>query len=410
MSSVTERFLRYVSIDTQSSEESATSPSTQKQHDLARLLYEELLQLGAADVVYDREHCYIYAKIPATCQTDGNKTIGFISHMDTSPETSGQGVKARIVENYDGGDIALNDALGIVLKADTYPEIKKYTGQSLIVTDGTTLLGADDKAGVAEIMTMAEYLLSHPDIAHGPIAISFTPDEEIGKGTSFFDIDQFGADYAYTVDGGGLGELEYETFNAASAQVTIRGVNVHTGSAKGVMINAASIGARFDQLLPADERPEFTEGREGFFHLSSIEGGVEKAVLSYLIRDHDRALFEKRKETMYETAAKLNDRYGEGVVSVFVEDSYYNMREKIEPDYLFLVEKAGAAMKQLGIEPFVQPVRGGTDGARLSFMGIPCPNLFTGGHNFHGRYEYCCIESMEKAVRVLIGIVKSFAE
>ncbi|MCR5418849.1 MAG: peptidase T [Lachnospiraceae bacterium] len=410
MSSVTERFLRYISIDTQSSEDSGKSPSTDKQHDLARVLYEELLQLGAADVTYDKEHCYIYAKIPATCNVKGQKTVGFISHMDTSPETSGQGVKARIIENYDGEDITLNASQGIVLKVDTYPEIKDYVGQSLIVTDGTTLLGADDKAGVAEIMTLAEHLLTHPEIQHGPIAVAFTPDEEIGNGTEYFDIKKFDADFAYTVDGGALGELEYETFNAASAEVTIRGVNVHTGSAKGVMINAARIGAEFDQLLPAEERPEFTEGREGFFHLGSIEGGVEEARLSYLIRDHDRSIFEKRKGLMLEAAKKLNLKYGEGVVSVSIEDSYYNMREKIEPDFLFLVEKASEVMKELGIEPKIQPVRGGTDGSRLSFMGLPCPNLFTGGHNFHGRYEYCCVESMEKSVAVLIKLAESFAE
>ncbi len=408
MNSVTQRFLRYVSIDTQSSEDSEKSPSTDQQHDLAKVLYEELLQIGAVDVVYDKEHCYIYAKIPASGNADDTKTIGFISHMDTSPETSGDGVKARVIENYDGGDITLNESLGIVLKTDTYPEIKNYAGKSLIVTDGTTLLGADDKAGVAEIMTMAEYLLTHPKTAHGPIAIAFTPDEEIGKGTEYFDLNQFGADFAYTVDGGALGELEYETFNAASAEVTIRGVNVHTGSAKGVMINAARIGAEFDQLLPAEERPEFTEGREGFFHLSSIKGEVEEAQLSYLIRDHDRELFEKRKSDMQKAAEKLNLKYGEGVVTISIEDSYYNMREKIEPEFLFLVEKAGDVMRQLGIEPVTQPVRGGTDGARLSFMGLPCPNLFTGGHNFHGRYEYCCIESMEKAVEVLVKLAESF--
>ncbi len=407
MSAVTERFLRYVGIDTQSSEESEKSPSTEKQHELARVLYEELLQLGAKDVVYDKEHCYLYAKIPATDHREGAKTLGFISHMDTAPDASGRNIKPRLIENYDGKDILLNESRGIVLKTETYPEIRDYVGKTLIVTDGTTLLGADDKAGIAEIMTMAEMLLSHPEIQHGPIAIAFTPDEEIGKGTEHFDIKQFGADFAYTVDGGALGELEYETFNAASAEVTIKGVSVHTGSAKGIMINAARIGAEFDRMLPEKERPEFTEGREGFYHLSSFLGEVEETKLFYLLRDHDKTLFEKRKRVMLETAEKLNQTYGEGVVSVSIEDTYYNMREKIEPEFLFLVEQASEAMKQLGITPKIQPVRGGTDGASLSFMGIPCPNLFTGGHNFHGRFEYCCVQSMEKAVDLLLRLAES---
>ena len=406
MNEVTERFLKYVSFDTQSDDDSGDSPSTAKQHDLAKVLYEELMDMGASDVIYDREHCYVYAKIPAT-DNSVSETLGFISHMDTAPDTSGREVKPRIIENYDGKDIVLNEGSGIILKTEVYPEIKDYVGKSLIVTDGTTLLGADDKAGVAEIMTMAHTLLERPDIKHGPIAIAFTPDEEIGKGTEYFDLKQFRADYAYTVDGGALGELEYETFNAASAKIVINGINVHTGSAKGTMINAGRVGIEFDKMLPQDQRPECTEGREGFFHLDSFESSVEKAEMKYLIRDHDKALFLQRKQMMEQAAAKLNEKYGEKTVSIKIEDTYYNMREKIEPDYMFLVDRAGDCMKKLGITPRISPVRGGTDGATLSFKGLPCPNLCTGGHNFHGRYEYCCIESMEMVVMLLIGLSES---
>lgn len=401
MSEVTERFLRYVRIDTQSSEESETHPSTAKQHDLAELLYEELVGMGAEDVYYDRENCYVYAAVPASNGMEG--TLGFISHMDTSPETSGRNVKPRIIEDYDGGDIVLNAEQGIVLRADTYPEIMAYKGQRLIVTDGTTLLGADDKAGIAEIMTAVHRLLTE-DISHRRIAVAFTPDEEIGAGTERFDMERFGADYAYTVDGGKLGELEYETFNAASAVVEIHGVNVHTGEAKGKMINAARIAAEYEGILPQEQKAEFTAGRDGFIQLMSIEGTTEYAKLSYLIRDHDRAYFEKKKRIMEQTAELLSLRYGEGTVDITIKDTYFNMREKIEPEYMFLIDNARECMEELGIEPVIQPIRGGTDGASLSFRGLPCPNLCTGGHNYHGRYEYCCADSMEKIVELLLKL------
>ena len=401
MSEVTERFLRYVRIDTQSSEESETHPSTAKQHDLAELLYEELVGMEAEDVYYDRENCYVYAAVPASNGMEG--TLGFISHMDTSPETSGRNVKPRIIEDYDGGDIVLNAEQGIVLRADTYPEIMAYKGQRLIVTDGTTLLGADDKAGIAEIMTAVHRLLTE-DISHRRIAVAFTPDEEIGAGTERFDMERFGADYAYTVDGGKLGELEYETFNAASAVVEIHGVNVHTGEAKGKMINAARIAAEYEGILPQEQKAEFTAGRDGFIQLMSIEGTTEYSKLSYLIRDHDRAYFEKKKRIMEQTAELLSLRYGEGTVDITIKDTYFNMREKIEPEYMFLIDNARECMEELGIETVIQPIRGGTDGASLSFRGLPCPNLCTGGHNYHGRYEYCCADSMETIVELLLKL------
>ncbi|MCR5541096.1 MAG: peptidase T [Ruminococcus sp.] len=407
MTEVIERFLRYVKIDTQSDEDAQTQPSTAKQFDLARLLYKELNEMGAKDVFLDEAHCYVYARIPANEVGKQPKTLGFISHMDTSPEASGENVKPRIIEDYDGEDITLNEEQGIVLKTSVFPEIKNYIGQSLIVTDGTTLLGADDKAGVAEIMTMAHRLLTDDSIKHGEIAIAFTPDEEIGAGTDNFDLKRFVADFAYTVDGGGIGELEYETFNAASADITVRGVNVHTGEAKNKMVNAARIAAEFDSLLPPEQKPEFTEGREGFFHLMNIEGSTESATLSYLIRDHDRTKFESKKALISKLADILNLRYGEGTVTAEVKDTYYNMREKIEPDFMFLVENVSECMKKLGIEPKIQPIRGGTDGSSLSFKGLPCPNICTGGHNYHGRYEYCCVESMEKICDLLVMLTET---
>jgi len=404
MNEVTERFLRYVSIDTQSSEESGLHPSSDKQKNLAELLFEELKQMGIEDVYYDKEHCYIYAKIKANDGGQRNKTLGFISHMDTSPETSGENINPKIIEGYDGKDIVLNERLNIILSSSIYPEIKEYKGKSLIVTDGTTLLGADDKAGIAEIMTMAHTLMNDEDIKHGPIAIAFTPDEEIGEGTYNFDIEKFGADAAYTVDGGKLGELEYETFNAASASVEVKGVNVHTGEAKNKMINAARIAEEFDSMLPMQERPEYTQDREGFYHLMSIEGSVEKAKISYLLRDHDLEKFEKRKRMINSIADMLNIKYGDNTVSVEIKDTYYNMRKMIEPDHMYLIEDAKKCMEELGIEPIVRPIRGGTDGASLSYKGLPCPNLCAGGHNFHGRYEYVCIESMSKIVELLIKL------
>lgn len=411
---VVEKFLRYVSVDTQSSETSGSHPSTEKQLILGRMLRDELTAMGAADVVFDEEHNYVYATVPATVETDA-PVLGFISHMDTSPETSGTDVRPQFVENYDGGDIVLGPAVRgsgdapLVLSPSVFPELSDYIGQTLITTDGATLLGADDKAGVAEIMTMAEVLLedarsAEPVYKHGRIAIGFTPDEEIGEGTAFFDLKQFGADVAYTVDGGALGELEYETFNAAAATVAIRGVTVHPGEAKGKMVNAASIAAQYQCALPEDEVPEKTEGREGYYYLCDIRGETESATLQYILRDHDRALFEEKKQRMLDVAEDLNAQYGAGTVSVALKDQYYNMREKIEPDYLFLVDRAAEAMQSLGIRPRIQPIRGGTDGAMLSFRGLPCPNLCAGGHNFHGRYEYVPVESMEQIVSLLLKI------
>ena len=403
MTDVIEKFLRYIAVDTQSSEESETFPSTEKQTNLARMLYNELREMGAADVYFNERDCFVYAKIPAADGGESAPRLGFIAHMDTSPEASGSGVKARFVENYDGGDILLNAEKNITLSPAQFPELAAYRGKTLIVTDGTTLLGADDKAGVAEIMAAAQRLLTS-GLPHGEICIAFTPDEEIGGGIDKFDIERFGADAAYTVDGGGLGELEFENFNAASARITITGLNVHTGEAKGKMVNAAQLAAEYEMLLPAAEKPEHTEGYEGFFHLLSISGDTSRAELKYLIRDHDRAKFESRKELMRRTADLLNAKYGKGRVQIEISDTYYNMREKIEPQNMFLIENAAECMKELGVQPKIQPIRGGTDGANLSFRGLPCPNLFTGGHNYHGVYEYVCAESMELAAELIVKL------
>lgn len=400
---VLERFLKYVKVDTQSVEDVENFPSSEKQKNLGRMLLEELRELGAEDTVMD-ENGYVYAKLSATDGGKETKTLGFLAHMDTSPDASGEGVKPQLFENYDGGDILLNEEKHIVLSPKEYPELSRYIGQTIITTDGTTLLGADDKAGVAEIMTMAEYLLTHPELAHGPIAIAFSPDEEVGRGVDFFNLKQFGADVAYTVDGGGLGELEYENFNAASLSVTVHGVNVHPGEAKNKMKNAIRIAMEFDGMLPGTEKPELTEGYEGFFHLMHFDGGVEETKLSYIIRDHDRERFEGKKALADNIGRFLNTLYGEGTVEVVMQDSYYNMKEKITPDYLYLIDNAAEAMKALDITPSIQPIRGGTDGARLSFMGLPCPNICTGGHNYHGRFEYCVLESMEKIVKLLISL------
>lgn len=405
---VVEKFLRYVKVDTQSSEESGLSPSTEKQKNLGRMLYEELKQMGAEAPYFDEEHCYVYGFIPATDGGAQDKVMGLIAHMDTSPETSGTDVKPRIVSDYDGKDIILNEREGYVLSPKQYPELLNYVGKSLIVTDGTTLLGADDKAGVAEIMAAAEYWLTHPEIPHGRIAICFTPDEEIGSGVDHMDLERFGADYAYTVDGGGLGELEYENFNAASAILTVRGKSVHPGDAKHKMRNALLLAYEFHTLLPVMENPMYTEGYEGFYHPDHIEGSVEQAVMHYIIRDHDRQKFKAKKERFQKTAAFLNEKYGESLFSVEVHDSYYNMKEQILP-HMHLIEHATRAMEELSITPCIRPIRGGTDGARLSFMGLPCPNLGTGGHNFHGRYEYICMQSMEKTVELLLKIVARYA-
>ena len=404
--SVTDKFLRYVKIDTQSDEESTTFPSTEKQKDLGRLLYKELKEMGAANVSFDEKYGYVYAEIPETRKTD--KVIGFIAHMDTSPETSGKDVKPKFVENYDGGDIILDANKEYVLSPEKYPEILDYVGKTLITTDGTTLLGADDKAGVSEIMEMAEILLKDKSIPHGKIKIGFTPDEEVGAGVDYFDVKGFGADFAYTVDGGGIGELEYENFNAAALTVNVSGVTVHPGEAKNKMKNASLIAMEFEQLLPKFEKPEYTEGYEGFFYLSSMEGETESATLKYIIRDHSFDKYNEKVALAKNVAGFLNQKYGEGTVSVEIKEQYRNMREKIEDGNMFLVDYAVEAMKEMGINPKVQPIRGGTDGARLSYMGLPCPNICTGGHNFHGRFEYICVESMEEIVKLLLKLACRF--
>ena len=405
MEKVTDRFLRYVQIDTQSDEEGTGTPTTEKQHELARLLVEELTKMGAEEITYDKEHCYVYASIPATEGMEKKPVMGFISHMDTSPAVSGANVRPRIITAYDGEDIVLNSRLGIVMKTADFPELKEYQGKSLIVTDGTTLLGADDKAGVAEIMTMAEYLLSHRDVPHGKLRIGFTPDEEVGAGADHFDVELFSADCAYTVDGGKLGELEYENFNAAGARVTFHGRSVHPGDAKNKMKNALLTAMEFQGMLPVSENPMYTEKYEGFYHLDALNGDIERAVADYIIRDHSREKFEQKKALFEKAGAFLNEKYGEGTVEIELKDSYYNMKEIIE-DHMELIDHAMEAMREAGVEPVVVPIRGGTDGARLSYMGLPCPNLCTGGHNFHGRFEYICIESMEAVVRILLNLAR----
>ena len=408
MSKVLDRFLHYVSFDTQSMDDQEQVPSTEKQLALAKALKEELEAMGASQVRMS-EHGYVYAVIPATADHPV-KSLGFVAHMDTAPAMSGKDVKPRIVERYDGQDLVLNEEKKIVMRVKDFPGMLDCVGQDLIVTDGTTLLGADDKAGVAEIMTMAEFFLSHPEIPHGKICIGFTPDEEVGRGADFFDVEHFGAEAAYTVDGGPVGELEYENFNAASGKVDICGRGVHPGSAKGAMVNALLVGMEFQSMLPAFENPMYTEGYEGFFHLDQMAGDVESAHLEYIIRDHDRKAFEKKKALFEEVSRYLNVKYGEGTVLTAVKDSYYNMKEQIEPDHLYLIDTAKEAMKSLDIKPLVSPIRGGTDGARLSYMGLPCPNLSTGGYNFHGRYEFIPVQSLEQMVEVLKKIITLFEE
>lgn len=400
---VVERFLKYVKMDTRSDESSSTTPTTAKQHELARLLVEELTKLGAQEITYDREHCYVYASIPASKGRENDKILGLIAHMDTSPAVTAQGVKPQIVEHYDGGDILLNKEKEVIMRTEDFPELCEYVGQTLITTDGTTLLGADDKAGIAEIMTMAEYLLTNPDCKHGKIRIGFTPDEEVGAGADYFDVKLFGADYAYTVDGGKLGEIEYENFNAAGAKVTFNGRSVHPGDAKNKMVNAILLAMEFQGMLPVFENPMYTEGYEGFFHLDALKGSVERAEAEYIIRDHNKDKFAQKKERFLAIGAYLNQKYGGDTVVIEMKDSYYNMREIIE-QHMHLIEDAKTAMKEIGVKPCVIPIRGGTDGARLSFMGLPCPNLCTGGHNFHGRFEYVCAESMEKITELLIKL------
>ena len=402
---VLERFLKYVAIDTQSDPESKTSPSTSKQFDLARLLVKDLEDLGLEDISLD-ERCYVMARL--TANEEGLVPIGFIAHMDTSPDLSGKDVKPRLIENYDGGDIVLDKERGIVTRLKDYPEIGDFKGQTLIVTDGSTLLGADDKSGIAEIMTGIEFLVNNPQIRHGDIMVAFTPDEEIGCGADYFDVDKFGAKYAYTFDGGQVGELEYENFNAASALVKIQGRNVHPGSAKGKMVNSIYIAGKVMEAFPENKRPETTEGYEGFFHLNDIKGSTEETVLNYIIRDHDRTKFEDMKAFFEATISDLSKEHG-GRISLTIQDSYYNMREVIE-DHMEVVDIAVKAMENLDIEPRIIPIRGGTDGSRLSFMGLPCPNLFAGGINFHGRNEMISLEALEAGARLLIEIAKEWAK
>lgn len=401
MKTVTERFLRYVSFDTQSDEQSETCPSTDKQKRLGQALVEEMLAMGISDAYMD-EHGYVYGTVP------GDKslpTIGLIAHMDTAPDASGADIKARIVE-HDGSDILLNLEKGIYLREADYPILKKSRGKHLIVTDGTTLLGADDKAGIAEIMTAAQRLMTDGG-KHATLKIGFTPDEEIGRGADLFDVKGFGADYAYTADGGTIGTIEYENFNAAGAKVIFRGLNIHPGSAKDKMINSMYLAMEFQSLLPAAQKPEYTDGYEGFFHLLHMEGEVEESRLDYIIRDHDTDKFERKKDQMAAAAAFMNRKYGEGTVELTVRDSYFNMKKCIEP-HMYVVERAKAAMKAAGMEPEEVPIRGGTDGARLSYMGLPCPNLCTGGENYHGRFEFIPVEDMESCVDMLEHILRDF--
>ncbi len=401
-----ERFINYTKFDTQSSEESQTVPSTpEKQLAFARYLKEELENEGLDDVEMD-EMGYVYATLPSNIKKEV-PTIGFIAHYDTSPDCSGANIKARIVENYDGGDIVLSE--GIVSSPAKFPELLQHKGEDLIVTDGTTLLGADDKAGIAEIIQAMVWLKEHPEVKHGKIRVAFNPDEEIGMGAHHFDVEKFGCEWAYTIDGGDLGDLEYENFNAASAKITIKGVSVHPGYAKGKMLNANIVAMEFANMMPADERPETTEGYEGFYHLLHIDSGIECAKLAYIIRDHDRQKFEDRKVFIKKVGEQLNEKYGEGTVTVEVNDQYYNMKEKIDPQ-MHVIDIVLHAMQECDVPPRVEPIRGGTDGAQLSFMGLPCPNIFAGGVNFHGPYEFVSCQVMEKAMNTIIKICEITAE
>ena len=407
MEKILDRFLRYVAVDTQSNPESESQPSAAKELDLLRMLKDELVAMGV-EATLD-EHGYVMGRIPSNCGKEDVPAVGFIAHADTAPDAAGAGIKPQIIENYDGGEIPLKGVPGLSLKPDEFPEMKDYVGQTLITTDGTTLLGADDKAGIAEIMDAVQYIVGHPEFKHGDIMIGFTPDEEIGRGVVKFDVAKFGAKYAYTLDGGAVGELEYENFNAAGATVTIQGRNVHPGTAKGKMKNAILIGMELNSLLPVEQKPEYTCGYEGFFHLISFKGEVESATFSYIIRDHDMNLYEQKKAYMQKCVDFINEKYGEGTATVEIRHQYYNMRKEVEPHY-HIVEKAMKAMEMEGITPKIQPIRGGTDGANLSFMGLPCPNIFAGGHNFHGKMEYVPLESMEKASKVILNIISLYAE
>ncbi len=411
MQKIIDRFVSYVTIDTESDPNSTTTPSTAKQWDLANKLVEELKAIGMEDVTID-ENAYIMATLPSNIEHEV-PTIGFVSHFDTTPDFTGANVKPQIVENYDGGDIVLNAEQNIVLSPSYFEDLLLYKGQTLITTDGTTLLGADDKAGITEIMSAMEYLIQHPEIKHGKIRVGFTPDEEIGRGAHKFDVEKFGCDWAYTMDGSQIGELEYENFNAAGAKIIFKSKSVHPGYAKGKMINSMLLANRFISLLPENEVPERTTGYEGFFHVHTLEGSLEETTLGLIIRDHDRAKFEARKELIHTIAKQFNAEYakqfGEDICIAEVKDQYFNMREKVEPVF-HIVEIAEKAMKELGIEPIIKPIRGGTDGSQLSYMGLPCPNIFAGGHNFHGKYEYVPVESMIKATEVIVKIAELTAQ
>lgn len=406
MEKILDRFLRYVAIDTQSDENSESQPSAAKELDLLKLLCKELNDMGV-EATLD-EYGYVMGTLPSNIDKKV-PAIGFIAHVDTSPDASGANVKPQIIENYDGSDIALKGVPGLYLKPSEFPELLDHKGETIITTDGTTLLGADDKAGVAEIMNAVQYMVEHPEFKHGDIKIGFTPDEEIGRGVVKFDVKRFGADYAYTMDGGEIGELEFENFNAASAKIHIQGRNVHPGYAKDKMKNAILIGMEFNDLLPIGQRPELTEGYDGFFHIISFKGSVEEADFGYIIRDHDRKKFEEKKELIEQCVKFINVKYGECTATLEVKDQYYNMREQVEP-YYFIVEKAVKAMEMAGVKPKIQPIRGGTDGANLSFKGLPCPNIFAGGMNFHGKMEFAPLENIEKASEVVLNIIKLYAE
>ncbi|WP_182200599.1 peptidase T [Paraliobacillus salinarum] len=404
---IIDRFTSYVQIDTQSNELNTTCPSTEGQWTLAHMLEKELKAIGLQDVKID-EHCYLMATLPSN--TDKTvPTIGFLAHLDTATDFTGKNVKPQLIQDYDGNDIILNQEQSIILKVQDYPELHQYKGHTLITTDGTTLLGADNKAGIAEIMTAMHYLFTHPEIKHGDIKVSFTPDEEIGRGPHKFDVERFNADFAYTVDGGPLGELQYESFNAAAAKIIFKGNNVHPGTAKNKMVHAVKLAMTFHDRIPADQAPEFTEGYEGFYHLLSMEGDVESAQLYYIIRDHDREKFDEKKSFIEKLVLDFNKKYGSDAISLEMKDQYYNMKEKIEP-VRKIVDIASKAMKNLEIEPIIQPIRGGTDGSQLSFKGLPTPNLFTGGENFHGKYEYVSVDNMEKSTQTIVEIARLFEQ
>ena len=401
---VTERFLKYIAVDTTSDPSSDTFPSTRSQEAFAKALAEEMKETGLENVTVD-SYGYVFGTIPSTIEDYQGKILGFIAHMDTSCAESGKNIRPRIIKNYDGKDIVLNEEKQIVMSPRDFSNLTQYQGQDLIVTDGTTLLGGDDKAGIAEILTAAQYLLAHPEIPHGPVRVGFTPDEEIGQGTDHFDVEKFGADFAYTMDGGECGELEYENFNAAEAVADLHGVSIHPGSAKGKMINALRLAMEFESLMPSAQRPECTESREGFIHLDALQGSVDHARSEYIIRDHDMSLFQEKKKHMEDMSRIMNIKYGYEAVSLKIEDSYFNMKEKIEP-HKFLIDNVLKVYEKLGIRPQIQPIRGGTDGAQLSFKGLPCPNLGTGDHNCHGHFEFVCVQAMEKSVEVIVELVK----